>query len=157
MKGMISLFCQEIEPMKMLSLLLIALSAALLLSLNGCASLSVPPGGSGNVVIVEGGLVETMVFSGKTTLNIQITSEHEPQYEYLVMPVLTIGRYSPVIGSGFTSRENIYYESTIGASGTDFFEVGPESYRVQWEEIDVLPGRRHPVSVFSVTVEQVAR
>jgi hypothetical protein len=129
--------------------------AFLPLSLSGCTSLSVPQNGSGTVKIIEGGLVETMVFDGRVTLNIQITKEHKPKYEHPVQHVLTIGKFSPIIGSGFTKRSNIYYESKIGLHGQDTFEVDRKKYHVLWREVDVIPGPKHSVtSVFSVTIEQ---
>ena len=128
--------------------------AFLSIALSGCTPIVVLQEGSGTVTIVEGGLVETMVFDGGATLNIQITKEHEPEYEYLFQHVLTIGRFSPLIGSGFTKRSNIYYESTIEPHGEDAFVVDREKYHVIWREIDVIPSNKNSVSVFSVTIEQ---
>ena len=122
---------------------------------QGCTTLTELQGGNGSVRIVEGGLVETMVFDGGTTLNIQITQEDVPEYDYLEQHILTIGKFSPVLGSGFTKRSNIYYESPIGSHGDNLFVVDGERFRVFWKEIDAITGSRHSVSVFSATIEKV--
>ena len=126
------------------------------IALSACTALTVSKGGDGTVRIVEGGLVESMVFDGGTTLNIQITQEDVPEYDYLDQHILTIGKFSPVIGSGFTKRSNIYYESPIGSHGNDAFMVDRETFRVFWKEIDVTTEFRHPMSIFSVTISQVS-
>jgi len=130
--------------------------ATLALSLSGCAVLEVPHGGSGRVRIVEGGLVETIMFESGATLNMQITREDSGEYSPLAWHVLTIGKFSPVIGSGFTRRSNIYYEATIGPYGEDAFWVGDDLYHVNWQEIDIIPAVHYPLGVFSVTVEKAA-
>ena len=130
--------------------------AFLLAAISGCTPLAVPQNGSGTITIIEGGLVETMVFDGGTTLNIQITQEDVSEYDYLDQHILTIGEFSPIIGSGFTKRSNIYYESPIDFGGNDIFMVGKEKFRVFWKETDVITRSRNPASVFSVTIDQVS-
>lgn len=130
--------------------------AFLAVSLLGCSSLHVPRYGSGTVEIIEGGLVETIEFEGGESLNIQITKEHVPGYKYLAQHVLTIGKFSPIIGSGFSRRSNIYYESIIGDQGHDTFNAGNIQYNVLWKEIEVIPGHKNnTTSIYSVTIKQL--
>jgi hypothetical protein len=133
----------------------LVLYVLLALNLSGCATATVARNGRGNVTVVAGGLVESIAFANGITLNIQITREHLPEKGYLGQHILTIGRFSPIIGSGFAKRSNIYYEAPIWAYGEDDFMAGSDMYRIFWRETEIIAGRKHPVSVFSVTLEHV--
>lgn len=138
------------------NLLYFAQSVLLSLLLFGCSTLHVPRYGSASVTIVEGGLVETILFDGGEELNMQITEEHMPEDAFFERNVLTIGRFSPIFGSGFTTRSNIYYESTIGDHGQAAFTAGNMQYEVRWQEVDVIPGYKNKkTSVYSVIVRQL--
>lgn len=141
--------------MKRYGLLLCSLPVMFLV-LHGCSSLSIQQGGRAIVRLVEGGLVETLVFGGRTTLNMQVTLLEDDETDvYFAKKILTIGNFSPVIGSGFTSRSNIYFEAEIGSYGQARFDVGQEKFHIIWKEIGAtLKGNRY-ASIFSVTVDQV--
>lgn len=47
--------------------------------------------------------------------------------------VLTIGNFSKVIGSGFTSSKNIYYQKRIYDDGSDVFELDGSNYLATWK------------------------
>ena len=121
---------------------LIVLTATVLTT--GCAT--VPTGGyygdvselgtPGTVLarmeIGEGMLVETAALDDGRTINLQINKEDVPTGEALYPRVLTIGKFSTLLGSGFTGRENIYYRKRIGDQGKDVFEVDGRRYLVTW-------------------------
>ena len=120
---------------------------------SGCAMLTVPAGGAGTVTILQDGFVETIAFEGGPKLNIQINDEEVPEGEALFPHELTIGKFSPVIGSGFTKRENIYYRERIDHHGSDTFEVDGETFRVRWESECWHVVTTSDASVFRVTIE----
>ncbi len=122
--------------------------------LSGCTTVMVPHGERGTVKIVEGGLVETISFEDGPTFNIQITEKEVPEGTFHFPHVLTIGKFSTLVGSGFTKRSNIYYESRIGPRGHDTFEVGKGKYRVGWKRLGLIHWTESTGSVFSVTIEQ---
>lgn len=124
------------------------------LVLASCAVHQVPAGGSGSLRLVEGGLVETLAFNGGLTLNIQVTGQDVSTDPYLYPYVLTIGSFSPVMGSGFASRADIYFESGIGEYGTDRFEAAGKGYRVGWRQLEGFPVTDSPTGVFVVTITQ---
>ena len=121
---------------------LIVLTATVLTT--GCAT--VPTGGyygdvselgtPGTVLarmeIGEGMLVETAALDDGRTINLQINKEDVPTGEALYPRGLTIGKFSTLLGSGFTGRENIYYRKRIGDQGKDVFEVDGRRYLVIW-------------------------
>jgi hypothetical protein len=124
------------------------------LVLAGCMTLTVPQGGEGTVRVVVGGFVETIEFVDGPTFNIQINDEDVPEGEALFPHELTIGKFSKVIGSGFTKRSNIYYRERIDYySGNDTFSADGGEYRVSWKrnEWDVFAH----TNIYYVTVEQV--
>jgi hypothetical protein len=134
-----------------------AASAFLTILLTGCSALHVPRYGSATVTLIEGGMVETIVFDGGEVINMQITEEHMPENKYYIRNVLTIGEFSPIIGSGFTRRSNIYYESTIEDQGQAVFTAGKMmQYDVRWQEVDVITSHKNNMtSVYSVIVRQL--
>ncbi|MBN1675611.1 MAG: hypothetical protein JXR37_31505 [Kiritimatiellae bacterium] len=135
--------------------LLFAACAGLCVLLAGCATLVVPRGGRVTVKIVEGGFVENVRFVGAEPLNIQITEQDVPAGEALFPHVLTIGKFSPVAGSGFTRRSNIYYESRIAPQGQATFSVGSDTYRVTWNAPYGSGWPDPHSSVFVVTLEHI--
>lgn len=131
------------------------ISAALLILLvQGCATHHVARSGSATLTIIEGGLVETVSFDRGPTFNIQITPDNVPEYDYYYYPVLTIGKFSTWLGSGFTSSSNIYYEALIGPQGSDTFEFNHVLYTIYWQETDIIPWAHSFRSVFTLTLEQ---
>lgn len=122
--------------------LLILLTAAVLAA--GCAT--VPTGGYyGDIAelgtpgvilarleIGEGMLVETAALDDGRTINLQINKEDVPKGEALYPRALTIGKFSTLLGSGFTGSENIYYRKRIGDQGQDVFDVDGRRYLVIW-------------------------
>lgn len=141
--------------MKFYTIIRLFIGVLIFINLTGCTTMNVQQGGSTTLRIVEGGLVESLAFGGSTSLNIQITRENMPEYKCLDPDILTIGRFSPVLGSGFSSRSDIYYESPINTFGEDIFMVGQEQYRVIWIQIDSIPGHRHSTNIYSITIQQV--
>lgn len=117
----------------------------LCLAVIGCAT--IPNGGHygdisklgtpgpvlGQVEISEGMLVDTIHLDDSTSVNIQI-NEDKPSYskQPLYENVLTIGKFSKLIGSGFTKKENIYYRKRIYYNGQDVFELNGRHYLVSW-------------------------
>lgn len=83
--------------------------------------------------IGQGMLVETVTLDDGATVNLQINKEDVPQGEALYPRVLTIGKFSTILGSGFTSRDNIYYRKRIDHQGKDFFELNGKRYLVTWD------------------------
>lgn len=81
----------------------------------------------------EGMLVETVALDDGQTVNLQINKEDVPEGEALYPRVLTIGKFSTILGSGFTGKENIFYRKRIGDQGKDVFEVNGKHYLVTWE------------------------
>lgn len=144
------------RPMAGKPISLLIPAALFILFLQGCATHYVSQGGNVTVTIVEGGLVETISFDRGPTFNIQITPDNDPENDYFYYPVLTIGKFSPWLGSGFTRSSNIYYEAPIGQYGRDTFEFSRTLYNVYWQEIDIIPWAYSFRSVFTVTLEQVA-
>lgn len=100
------------------------------------------------MTIVKGGLVETLAFADGSSLTIQVTGQDVPEYSYLTEHVLTIGNFSPVWGSDFIDRTNIFCESAIRESGSEIFFAGPVSYRVIWQQIDGYPVTDSEAAVF---------
>jgi hypothetical protein len=82
--------------------------------------------------IGEGMLVETATLDDGRTINLQINKEAVPKGEALYPHVLTIGKFSVLLGSGFTGGENIYYRKRIGDQDRDVFEVDGKRYLVTW-------------------------
>ena len=132
------------------------------LFLTACAS--VPNGGfygdvtkAGNtgpvlgvVQVGEGMLVRNIKLKPATEINIQINEDDPLLFEN----VLTIGKFSELLGSGFTKKENIYYEKRIHNSGKDFFAVKGKTYLVEWK-CDYKDARTHLVSDhYTVTVRE---
>jgi hypothetical protein len=125
-----------------------------IMAVAGCATpVRVPRAGSGTVEVTEGGLVETLIFDSGHTLNLQVTELDVPVGKALFPHVLAIGKFSEVLGSGFTKRANIYYESRIGGRGNDAFAVDGISYSVSWWSRDIIRLDEPDISVFTVTVE----
>ncbi len=87
----------------------------------------------GRVEIGQGMLVETVTLDDGRKINLQINKEDVPKGEALYPRVLTIGKFSTILGSGFSGKENIYYRKRIGHYGQDVFEVDGKRYLVTWE------------------------
>ncbi len=86
----------------------------------------------------EGLLVGTAQLDNNRFVNLQINKEDIPNYAgtksdpFFYARTLTIGKFSKVLGSGFTRRENIYYRKRIWYNGKDVFEVDGNRYLVEW-------------------------
>ena len=138
----------RLSPVLWLALSFLGISAV------GCTVQRVPSGSSITFNVVEGGLVESVAFAGGPPLNVQITGQDDPEDEFLYPYVLTIGHFSPVLGSGFTNRTHIYFESGIGAYGHDLFPVEQVSYQISWQQLEGFPVTDSSAAVFSVTLRQ---
>jgi len=142
---MISIICQyrqEVGNMRIQWLLIMTMVSVLV---AGCAT--IPTGGyygdvseigtPGEVLgkreLGEGMQVATVRLENGQTINMQINEEDVPAGEALYSHVLTIGKFSAILGSGFTGKENIYYRKRIGADGKDIFKVGGRNYLVTWD------------------------
>ena len=110
----------------------------------------------GRVQVGEGLLVETIKIDADTEINIQINEDEVGDNESLLFDnVLTIGKFSKWLGSGFTSKENIYYEKRIHDSGKDIFEVNGRQFVVKWK-CDYTDARTYLVSDhYEVTVQEL--
>ncbi len=122
---------------------------------SGCRAIAVPEGGTGSAGMLTGGFVETMRFANGRTLNMQVTEEEVPVGEAGFPHVLTIGRFSPLIGSGFSARRNIYYQEQIGSRGSDTFKVEGEEYRVRWYSSNYMSVLDPERTIFDITIEEV--
>jgi hypothetical protein len=88
----------------------------------------------GAVEVAEGLLVETISLGGGKSVNIQINKDKPTDKELLLHDnVLTIGNFSKVIGSGFSSNKDIYYQKRIYDDGSDVFELAGSNYLVTWK------------------------
>jgi hypothetical protein len=123
-----------------------------ILMATGCATVVVPEGCTGTVGLMTGGFVETMQFANGRTFNIQVTEDELPEGEVGYPHVLTIGRYSTLMGSGFAVRSNIYYEARIGPYGSDTFSVADEEYRVQWHSSNYRTVLDPERTIFEVSI-----
>ncbi len=100
-------------------------------------------------------LVETINIDSGTEINIQINKNEDESDPLLFDNVLTIGRFSRLLGSGFTGRENIYYEKRINDSGKDIFEISGRKFVVKWK-CDYRDARTYLVSDhFEVTLQEL--
>jgi len=91
------------------------------------------------VIVGKGLFVATAHLDKNRSVNLQITREDEPSYAgtkdhpILYNRTLTIGKFSKILGSGFSSAEDIYYRKRIWYDGKDVFRIGDDWYLVEWE------------------------
>ena len=90
--------------------------------------------------VLRNGLVETVELEPGVTVNIQINEKESnplnksyPTPEESADQDMTIGKFSKVIGSGFSKKKNIYFRKGIYNSGSDYFTVSNKKYKVSWE------------------------
>lgn len=139
------------------------LTGCLTLAFAGCASHAIPdqrgvapngapvPGYRGQTVrVVTGGLVETIALDEDRPLNLQINLEDLRPGEADSPHLLTIGRFSKWLGSGFAHRQDIYYRKRIDTEGADTFQVDGITHYVRWTmtSCDSDPGK----AVFEVSI-----
>ncbi|MEW6078803.1 MAG: hypothetical protein AB1724_13385 [Thermodesulfobacteriota bacterium] len=127
-----------------IQLLLMLIMTAIALA-SGCATAPSTGGWHGDVSrlgtpgevlaeinVGEGMLVETVPLDEGRPINLQINKKEVPKHKPLYPRVLTIGRFSTVLGSGFARPENIYYSKRIDYQGRDYFETDGRRYLVTW-------------------------
>lgn len=107
------------------------------------------------VSVGEGLVVRTLVLDEGRSANIQITHQDVQAGKAGFRHVMTIGKFSKVLGSGFTSRKNIYYEKRIDYNGRDVFEVAGNRYLVTWECDWKNPVTYAVANVFNVRVQRL--
>ena len=100
-------------------------------------------------------LVETVTLDDGQTVNLQINEEDVPKGEALYPRTLTIGKFSTILGSGFASKENIYYRKRIGNQGKDVFEVAGKRYLVSWECNYSNPLTYMVADFYTVTIQRL--
>lgn len=105
--------------------------------------------------IGQGMLVETVTLDEGRTINLQINKADVPEGEALYPRVLTIGKFSTILGSGFTGKNNIYYRKRIGHQGRDVFEADGKRYLVAWECDFHNPLTYMAADYFTVTVQRL--
>lgn len=108
------------------------------------------------VNVGEGLLVKTLHLDEGRSVNMQITHQDVPPGKAGFRHVMTIGRFSKVLGSGFTSRKNIHYEKRIDYRGKDVFEVDGARYLVTWACDWKNPVTYAVANVFKVTVQRLS-
>lgn len=109
------------------------------------------------ISIGEGLLVETVSLDGGRTVNLQINREEVPKGEALSPDVLTIGKFSTILGSGFTGRDNIYFRKRIGFQGQDVFEVDGRNYLVTWHCNYRNPLTWVVADIYTITIQRLYR
>ena len=107
------------------------------------------------VDVGEGLLVRTLGLDEGRRVNIQITHQDVPQGQAGFRHVMTIGRFSKVLGSGFARRKNIYYEKRIDFRGKDVFEVDGTRYLVTWACDWKNPVTYAIANMFKVSVQRL--
>jgi len=109
----------------------------------------------GTVQVGEGMLVQTLTIDSETEINIQINEDRTDDDPLLFDNVLTIGKFSEWLGSGFTRKENIYYQKRVYDSGQDIFEVKGRKFLVTWK-CDYRDARTYLVSDhYTVSVQEL--
>lgn len=96
-------------------------------------TLGIPGPVLGTVQVGEGLLVQTVMIDDHTALNIQINEDKVANDPLLFDNVLTIGKFSKVLGSGFSKKKDIVYRKRIHESGKDSFALNDRKYLVTWE------------------------
>jgi hypothetical protein len=87
----------------------------------------------GRVQLAEGMLTELIDLAPGRSVRLQVTTEPASPGRGHRPSLLTIGRFSPILGSGFTRRKNIFFKSRLGAYGSDIFNVDGVPYHVNWK------------------------
>lgn len=114
--------------------------------------LGIPGPVLGEVQVGEGMLVQTIKIDKENEINIQINEDKDEYDQLLFDNILTIGKFSTLLGSGFTGKENIYYQKRISESGKDVFGVNDRQFLVTWE-CDLKDARTYLLSDhYKVTV-----
>ena len=145
----------------------ILIHALLVILAAGCAT--IPTGGyhgdvrelgtPGDILakleIGEGMLVESVTLEDGQTINLQINKADVPEGKALYPRVLTIGNFSTILGSGFASKENIFYRKRIGLQGKDVFKVNGKRYLVSWECSYRNPLTYMVADYYTVTVQRL--
>jgi hypothetical protein len=125
----------------------LSLIAVIPLILSGCST--IPNGGfvgdvskMGLVPGVEldtirlgkGLLVQDVMLDPDLVVQAQISKDELEKYEDQTQfeQILTIGRFSKILGSGFAKKKDIFYRKRIWHSGRDIFEVDGGRYLVEW-------------------------
>ncbi len=108
-------------------------------------TLGIPGPILGAVQVGEGLLVQTIKVDDNTELNIQINEDKVESDPLLFDNVLTIGKFSKIVGSGFSKNKNIYYQKRIHDSGKDSFMLNTRTFLVTWK-CDEKDARTYPVS-----------
>ncbi len=115
----------------------------------GCATSSLPPRPDPDgekytaittIRVLRNGFVETVELESGVEVNIQINEKDPnplnksyPTPEESADQDMTIGKFSKVIGSGFSKKKNIYFRKGIYNSGSDYFTVDDVKYKVEWD------------------------
>ena len=82
----------------------------------------------------KGMLVEDVMLEPDLVIQAQISRDENESYEDPTQfeQILTLGRFSKLLGSGFAGKDKIVYRKRIWHDGRDIFEVDGRKYLVEW-------------------------